>query len=73
MNDYGYKADIQDPKIREQYFRFKERKGIPRHIPMSDKERFEFEDYIFGRTSKGMMEEIAEARRIGVEVIGEHA
>ena len=46
--DYGYKVDISQPKIKELYFRFKKWKGVPDWCPLSDEERFEFEDYILG-------------------------
>ena len=45
-NKYGYKYNINHPKINELYLRYKEWKGIAPNIPMSDNERFEFEKYI---------------------------
>ena len=45
-NPYGYLLDISHPRIAPLYWRYKEWKGIPRNIPMSDAERFEFESYV---------------------------
>lgn len=39
----GYKLDISDPTIGKYYRIFKERLGLPPHIPISDGERREFE------------------------------
>lgn len=43
-----YVTDLNDPKIRELYDRFRIWKGIPYHEPCSDREREEFERYILG-------------------------
>ncbi len=43
-NKYGYKININHPKIRPLYERFKWKKNA---IILSDAERFEFEMYIF--------------------------
>jgi len=40
---YGYKLDVSDPKINKYYRIFKERLGMPPHLPISDAERKEFE------------------------------
>lgn len=45
-NQYGYKTDVNDPKIAPLYERFKKWKGIPVWCPLSDAERHEFEAYI---------------------------
>lgn len=45
-NKYGYQVDITNPKYRELYERYKKWKGLPRWCPLSDGERFEFEQYI---------------------------
>lgn len=45
-NKYGYQVDITKPKYRELYERYKEWKGLPRWCPLSDGERFEFENYV---------------------------
>ena len=37
--------------MRELYERFKKWKGIPKWCPLSDNERFEFENYIIGGKS----------------------
>lgn len=43
-NPNGYRLNINHPLIREIYWRYKEKKGIPRSCPLSDHERFEFEE-----------------------------
>lgn len=43
---YGYRIDISKPKYRDLYDRYKKWKGIPKWCPLSDAERFEFEDYV---------------------------
>lgn len=48
-NPYGYRVNITHPAIAPLYERFRKWKGIPRNQPMSDAERFEFEDYILKR------------------------
>ena len=45
-NKYGYRVDITKPKYRNLYDRYKNWKGIPRWCPLSDAERFEFEQYV---------------------------
>ena len=45
-NKYGYQVDITEPKYRELYERYKKWKGLPRWCPLSDGERFEFENYV---------------------------
>lgn len=47
-NPYGFRVDINDPKIRPVYERYKKWKGLPRQYPISDDERREFEAYILG-------------------------
>lgn len=46
MDKYGYQVDITKPKYRELYDRYKKYKNIPRWCPLSDGERFEFENYV---------------------------
>lgn len=45
-NDYGYRINIMHPQIKPLYDRFKKWKGVPDWCPLSDNERFEFEEYI---------------------------
>lgn len=45
-NPYGYLLNLNHPKIRELYYRYKDWKGISRNCPLSDAERFEFERYV---------------------------
>lgn len=55
-NPYGYKYNINHPKIRELYERYKEWKGI--HTVLSDEERFEFEDYLTKHFDKSQPEQL---------------
>lgn len=48
-NPYGYHINIAHPQIAPLFERFKRWKGIPRMNPLSDEERFEFEEYILDR------------------------
>ncbi len=48
-NSYGYHINISHPQIAPLYARFQAWKKIPSMNPLSDKERFEFEEYILGR------------------------
>ena len=43
---YGHRLNINHPLIRGLYTRYKRWKNIPYNVPLSDNERFEFEDYI---------------------------
>lgn len=52
-NKYGYQINISHPKINKLYRRYLKWKGIPEWCPLSDKERFEFEAYIFDLVDKG--------------------
>ena len=45
-NPYGFKLNLNNPKIRMLYNRYKSWKGIAEHTPLSDEERFEFEAYL---------------------------
>ena len=44
-NPYGYKLNVNHPRIRELYDRYKKWKGIDGRPP-TDQERFEFESMI---------------------------
>lgn len=44
--DYGYRINISQKPYSELYERYKKYKNIPRWCPLSDYERFEFEQYI---------------------------
>ena len=43
---YGYRTDLNDPEIRDLYFRFKAWKGIPEWCPLEDRERYEFDSWV---------------------------
>lgn len=45
-NPYGYRINVNHPKILPLYERYKKWKGISVNEPLSDDERFEFEDII---------------------------
>ena len=47
-NPYGYRLNLNHFIIREIYWRYKAKNGIPRNIPLSDDERFDFEDVTIG-------------------------
>lgn len=49
-NKYGYQINIQHPKIRPLYERYKKKVG---EIILSDQQRFEFEGYIFQMLERG--------------------
>lgn len=49
-NKYGYQINIQHPKIRPLYERYKKKIG---EIILSDQQRFEFEGYIFQMLERG--------------------
>ena len=43
-NPNGFCLNVNHPLIREIYWRYKEKNGIPRRYPLSDNERLEFEE-----------------------------
>lgn len=43
-NPYGFRLNVNHPLIRKIYWRYKEKNGIPRRFPLSDNERFDFEE-----------------------------
>lgn len=45
-NPYGYKLNVNHPKINDLYRRYKKWKGLPDSKPLSDEQRFEFEGYV---------------------------
>lgn len=45
-NDYGYRFNLNHPRIRELYERYKQHKGYASTYPLSDEERAEFEMYL---------------------------
>lgn len=45
-NKYGYKFNLNHPRIRTLYERYKKSKGYASTYPLSDSERFEFEEYL---------------------------
>lgn len=45
-NDYGYRFNLNHPRIRELYERYKRNKGYASTYPLSDEERAEFEMYL---------------------------
>lgn len=53
-----YKTNLNDPKIRELYDRFKKWKNIPPSEPCSDEEREEFERYVLKRGKQEKLKEV---------------
>ena len=45
-NRYGYRLNLNHPKINELYRRYKEWKGLPVTMPLTDAERRDFEEYV---------------------------
>lgn len=43
-NPYGYRLNLNHYIVRDFYWRYKKKNGIPRSYPLSDSERFDFED-----------------------------
>ena len=52
MKDYGYKINISQKPYSELYERYKKYKKIPKHIPLSDDERLEFEKFVLNRKER---------------------
>ena len=55
-NKNGYRININQKPYSELYERYKKYKNIPKHIPLSDDERLEFERYVLGEM-KGVKNE----------------
>lgn len=51
-NAYGYRYNINHPRISDLYNRFRKWKNIDSR-PLTDSERFEFEKYLDGIFKKG--------------------
>lgn len=47
QNPYGYLVNINHPRISKLYDRYKKKNNIPPWCPMSDDERYDFENLIF--------------------------
>lgn len=45
-NPQGFKFNVNHPKINALYRRYKEWKGLPQSMPISNADRFEFEKYL---------------------------
>lgn len=59
-NQYGYRLNINHPLIRKFYYRYKRWKNIPVNMPLSDKERFDFEEYILAKLENDQKEVITD-------------
>lgn len=55
MNSYGYRYNVNHPLIRPYYDRFKRHIGVPEHIPLSDTQREEFEQYMDKLMERGRL------------------
>lgn len=51
-NPYGYKYNINHPKVNELYRRYKVWKGYPVQYPLTDAQRKDFESYLDGLMEK---------------------
>ncbi len=45
-NKYGFRLNLNNARINELYRRYKAWKGLPQQMPLSDKQRHEFESYV---------------------------
>ena len=45
-NPYGYRLNINHPRINALYRRYKAWKGLTGHLPITDNQRREFESYV---------------------------
>lgn len=51
-NPYGYRLNVNHPKIRELLERYEQANGIPHCCPLSDAQRKEFEKIIIERMKR---------------------
>ncbi len=51
-NQYGYKYNINHPKVNELYRRYKVWKGLAVQFPLTDAQRKDFESYLDGLMKK---------------------
>lgn len=51
-NPYGYRINVNHPKVRNKYNRYKTWKGVPLSEPLSDEQRLEFEIYLLKKRQK---------------------
>lgn len=51
-NRYGYKLNINHPKIRNLYKRYCKWKGLSLNYPLTDEQRKEFEGYVLNKKIK---------------------
>lgn len=51
-NPYGFKLNINHPKIKAYYQRYKAWKGYGFNTPLTNEERFEFERYMLDKLQK---------------------
>lgn len=45
-NKYGYKLNVNNEQLNKLYRRYKEYKGLSPTLPLTDKQRLEFETYM---------------------------
>ena len=48
-NPYGYRLNINHPKVHELYRGYMRWKELPPHFPLSDAERLEFEEMVLAK------------------------
>ena len=52
QNKYGFRLNINHPRINELYRRFKEWKSLPANLPLDNEQRLEFENYVLQTLKK---------------------
>lgn len=60
-NQYGFRYNLYNPIVSKYYQRFKEKRGLHRCFPLTDKQRFEFE--------RGMDQLILNGRYLPEEIL----
>lgn len=62
-NKYGYRICISDKDIHPLYILYKQENNLPLHFPISDNERFEFEEQLINVWKK----RVEEHKKVGDE------
>ena len=52
-NPWNYRVNVNHPRMRPLYERFKGWKGVPAWCPLVDEERREFEGWVLGEAEQG--------------------
>jgi len=51
-NPYGFRLNINNPRINDLYRRYKIWKGLAANLPITDNQRREFENYVIAMLKK---------------------